>query len=102
MILSLADNGVNGYIVKNLDKNGLVYEDNRIQVEDLIVALNGNSLRHTTKEQVIGILHQCEQSSSNDLTYVSISSLFFFGYNSIQISIQNCFLFLLFCSSPLK
>ena len=68
MVLTLADNGVNGYIVKNLDPNGLVHQDGRIQIEDLIVALNGNSLRHTTKEQVIDILQQCQQSSSNDLT----------------------------------
>ena len=67
MVLTLADNGVNGYIVKNLDPNGLVYQDGRIQIEDLIVALNGNSLRHTTKEQVIDILQQCQQSPNNDL-----------------------------------
>ena len=68
MVLTLADNGTNGYVVKNLDQNGLVFQDGRIVEGDFIVALNDTSLRNTTKDQVISILQQCQNSPNNDLT----------------------------------
>ena len=67
MVLTLADNGVNGYVVKSLDPNGLIFQDGRILLDDYIVALNGTSLRHTTKDQVIALLQQCQNSANNDL-----------------------------------
>lgn len=70
MVLTLADNGTNGYIVKSLDQDGLIYQDGRILVNDYIVALNEKSLRNTNKDQVIEILQQCQQSVNADLTYV--------------------------------
>ena len=70
MVLTLADNGANGYVVKSLDQNGLIFQDGRILVDDFIVALNGNSLRNTTKDQVIAILQQCQLSANNDLMCV--------------------------------
>lgn len=69
MVLTLADNGTNGYVVKNLDQNGLVFQDGRIVEGDFIVALNDTSLRNTTKDQVISILQQCQNSPNNDLTW---------------------------------
>lgn len=67
MVLTLADNGANGYVVKSLDAQGLIFQDGRILLDDYIVALNGTSLRHTTKEQVIALLQQCQNSAHNDL-----------------------------------
>lgn len=69
MVLSLAENAENGYVVKNLDQNGLIFQDGRILVSDFIVALNDNSLRNATKDQVISILHECQLSHNNDLKY---------------------------------
>lgn len=67
MVLTLADNGANGYVVKSLDPQGLIFQDGRILLDDYIVALNGTSLRHTTKEQVIALLQTCQNSANNDL-----------------------------------
>lgn len=67
MVLTLADNGTNGYVVKSLDQNGLIFQDGRILEDDYIVALNDTSLRNTTKDQVISLLQQCQNSSNNDL-----------------------------------
>lgn len=65
--MTLADNGANGYVVKSLDGQGLIFQDGRILLDDYIVALNGTSLRNTTKEQVIALLQTCQNSANNDL-----------------------------------
>ncbi len=67
MVLVLADNGANGYVVKSLDSSGLIFQDGRILLGDYIVALNGTSLRNTTKDQVFALLQQCQNSANNDL-----------------------------------
>ena len=66
MILSLADNSSNGYIVKSIDPNGVIGNDGRIHIGDYIVTLNGKSLRGLSKTDVLAILNDCEQQCKND------------------------------------
>nr|XP_046917647.1 pro-interleukin-16-like [Dermatophagoides farinae] len=61
MVLALADNASNGYIVKSLDPNGVIDQDGRINIGDYIVTLNGKSLRGLSKTDVLAILDDCEQ-----------------------------------------
>lgn len=76
MILSLADNSSNGYIVKSIDPNGVIGNDGRIHIGDYIVTLNGKSLRGLSKTDVLAILNDCEQQlqqcKNDDIMYVYI------------------------------
>ena len=66
-MLTLAENAADGYVVKSLDQNGLIFQDSRIVIGDYIVALNNKSLRNVTNDHVISILHECQLSPQNDL-----------------------------------
>lgn len=69
MTLEASDKGVNGCVVKTLNKNGDVFRDGRIHVGDYIMSFNNESMRRITNAQARAILRRA--AALSDIRFVS-------------------------------
>jgi len=67
MTVEASDKGINGCVVKTLQKVGAIYKDGRIQVGDYIMSINNESMRRITNTQARVILRRASMVVSTDI-----------------------------------
>ena len=67
MALEAIDRGVNGAIVRAVIAGGSVAQDGRLSPNDLITALNGESVRNYSQSQLRLLLRRIDLISGRDI-----------------------------------
>lgn len=83
MALEAIDRGVNGAIVRAVISNGSVALDGRLTPNDLITALNGESVRNYSQSQLRLLLRRIDLISGRD---IACARLLHFGLILVQVT----------------